>query len=215
MKKLVIFDLDGTLVDTIHDLANACNHALLENGFPTHHVSAYPFYVGNGVHKLIERALPGDAATPENIGKVLAKFTAYYDLHLVDTSKPYDGIPELLNRLKEMDVKMAVASNKYQSAVEKIINTLFPDIPWVAVEGHRQYVNVKPDPSVVFSILSQCPTPKNEVLMVGDSSTDIMTARRAAVESVAVTWGFRPENELREAHADHIIHRPSELLVLI
>ena len=212
MKSLVIFDLDGTLVDTINDLANACNHALEQEGFPTHHLSTYQFYVGNGVTKLIERALPSDAVTPETINRVRTRFMEYYDVHNVDASQPYYGISELVKQLVANGVKLAVASNKYQSAVEYICTTLFPDVPWVALEGQKPNVNVKPDPSIVFEILSKCPTPKQEVIMVGDSAVDIETARRACIESVGVTWGFRPESELVGARADHIIDRPMELL---
>lgn len=215
MKSLVIFDLDGTLIDTIADLANACNHALQMEGFPTHHLSTYQYYVGNGVTKLIERALPSDAVTPELVSRVRAHFVDFYDRHSTDASKPYYGLPELLKRLNEMDVKMAVASNKYQSATEHVVKTLFPDIPWVALEGQKANVNVKPDPSVIFEILSKCPTPKSQVIMVGDSAVDMETARRACIESVGVTWGFRPESELVTAGADHIINSPAELLPLL
>lgn len=215
MKKLVIFDLDGTLVDTISDLANACNYALSTMGFPTHHLSVYPFYVGNGVSKLIERSLPTDSRDKETIRNVRQKFTEYYDEHTIDLSHPYEGIPELVKRLNDHGIKMAVASNKYQRAVEKIIYGLFPDIPWVAVEGQKTDVPVKPDPSVVFEILSKSPTPKQDVIFVGDSGVDIETARRACVESVGVTWGFRPESELVEHHANFIINKPLELMTLL
>ena len=215
MKKLVIFDLDGTLVDTISDLANACNYALSTMGFPTHHLSVYPFYVGNGVSKLIERSLPTDSRDKETIRNVRQKFTEYYDEHTIDLSHPYEGIPELVKRLNDHGIKMAVASNKYQRAVEKIISGLFPDIPWVAVEGQKTDVPVKPDPSVVFEILSKSPTSKQDVIFVGDSGVDIETARRACVESVGVTWGFRPESELVEYHANFIINKPLELMTLL
>lgn len=215
MKQLVIFDLDGTLVDTIKDLAKACNYALQNNGFPTHHVSSYQFYVGNGVTRLIERALPSDAVTTETVEAVRNCFMEYYNLHYCDESQPYQGIPDLLQRLKSMDIKMAVASNKYQSAVENIVSHLFPDVPWVAVEGQKPNVNVKPDPSVVFEVLSKSPTPKTNTVMVGDSGVDMETARRACIESVGVTWGFRPESEIVGAGADHIIHSPLDLLYFL
>ena len=215
MKKLVIFDLDGTLVNTISDLASACNHALAAMNFPTHHLSTYPFYVGNGVTRLIERALPSENRDPDTVRKVRTVFMDYYDQHCVDSSKPYDGIPDLLKKLVAMDIMVATASNKYQAAVEKVIGTLFPDIPWVAAEGQKPDVQPKPDPSIVFEILSKHPIPKSEVLYVGDSGVDMETARRACVDSVGVTWGFRPESELVENYANHIIHRPLELLSLL
>lgn len=215
MKSLIIFDLDGTLVDTINDLAAACNHALSCEGFPTHHVSTYQYYVGNGVTKLIERALPADSVNPETISRVRNRFIEYYDLHDTDASRPYYGIEPVLKHFNNAGIRMAVASNKYQTAAERVIRTLFPDIPWVAIEGQKANINVKPDPSVIFEILSKCPTPKSEVLLVGDSAVDMETARRACVESVGVTWGFRPESELVAAGADRIIHAPSELIDVV
>lgn len=214
MKKLVIFDLDGTLVNTITDLAAACNHALQFAGYPTHHISAYQYYVGNGVTRLIERALPSDAATPETVNMVRQHFMEWYDLHCTDTSEPYPGVVDLLKQLREHDVKLAVASNKYQSASEKVIRTLFPDFEWVAIEGQKSGVPVKPDPSIVFEVLSKCPTPKADAVMVGDSAVDMETARRACIDSVGVTWGFRPQAELVQAGANHIIHSPAGFLSL-
>jgi len=215
MKKLVIFDLDGTLLDTIHDLGEATNYALRMTGYSEHSPSAYPMFVGNGVNKLIERALPEDARTPENVTRLRSLFTEYYDQHCTDATVPYRGIPELLDELRTRGIAPAVASNKYQAATSKLISTFFPDIPWVAIEGQKQGVPIKPDPSVVFSILSKHPTPKAQVLYVGDSGVDMETARRACVESAGVTWGFRPANELRKYYADHIISDPDDIIDLL
>lgn len=215
MKQLVIFDLDGTLLNTINDLGNAANYALEQHGFPTHDLSAYPFFVGNGVNLLLERVLPEDARTARNVERLRNKFVEYYGQHLTDTTVPYHGIPELLETLVKMGIKLAVASNKYQSAVDRLVNTMFPDIKWCAIEGQKEGIPTKPDPSIVFDILGNNPTPKADVLYVGDSGVDMDTARRAAVESVGVTWGFRPEKELRQHYADNIIHKPVELLSLL
>ena len=215
LKQLVIFDLDGTLLNTINDLGNAANYALEQQGFPTHDLSAYPFFVGNGVSMLLERVLPEDARSTRNVDRLRTKFMEYYGTHLTDTTKPYPGIPELLETLMKMGVKIAVASNKYQSAVDRLIKYMFPDIKWCAIEGQKDDVPTKPDPSIVFSILGKNPTPKADVLYVGDSGVDMDTARRAAVECVGVTWGFRPEKELRQHYADHIISKPVELLSLL
>lgn len=212
---LVIFDLDGTLINSINDLATATNHALATLGYPTHHVSAYPYYVGNGVIKLIERALPSDARTPEIIEKARREFTAYYDLHDTDESVPYPGIPELLVDLADRGIKLAVASNKYQRAVERLVPHFFPQIPWAAIQGQKPDVPTKPDPSIVFEILAETPTPKSQVLYVGDSGVDMVTAARAGVTSVGVTWGFRPESELVANYANHIINHPHSLLSII
>lgn len=213
MKKLVIFDLDGTLLNTINDLGTSCNYALEQLGFNPHPLSAYPFMVGNGVRKLIERAQPD--ASPEIVDKITEKFKEHYDEHSYDSSVPYPGIEDMLHTLRDADVKLAVASNKYQEAVTRIIGHFFPDIPFVAVLGQIEGRNVKPDPSIVFQVLSECPTSKNDVLYVGDSAVDIETARRACVESCGVTWGFSPVSHLRGAHADHIVSTPAEILKLI
>ena len=215
MKKLVIFDLDGTLLNTIEDLGNAANYALSLNGYPTHSLASYPFFVGNGVRNLIRKALPDDMRTDSIIESLLKDFKEYYNEHNTDCTKPYDGIEELLRNLQDNGVKIAVASNKYQQATEKIIAHYFGDIDFVAVYGQREGVNVKPDPSVVFSILSDAKVPKSEVLYVVDSGVDMETARRACVDSVGVTWGFRSEKELNEYHADMIVNKASDIFDIV
>lgn len=213
MKKLVIFDLDGTLLNTIADLGEACNYALRQLGYSEHALSTYNYMVGNGVRKLVERAEPD--ADPETVERLLAIFREYYDQHSADNTRPYPGIPELLRTLTDKGVAVAVASNKYQSAVEHIISHFFPDIPFVALAGQVDMRPVKPDPSIVFAILNEHPTHKAEVLYVGDSGVDMETARRACVESVGVSWGFRPVSELRKTYADHIVTDPSEILEIV
>lgn len=215
MKQLVIFDLDGTLLNTIDDLGNATNYALRSCGYPEHGLKAYPMFVGNGVSKLIERALPEDARSEENVATLRKYFTEFYDEHCIDATKPYPGIPELLDELRTRGVAMAVASNKYQAATEKLIRHFFPDMPWVAVEGQKPDFPVKPDPSVVFEILSKHPTAKADTLYVGDSGVDMETARRACIESAGVTWGFRPVSELRKYYADHIVSDPDDIIDLL
>lgn len=215
MKQLVIFDLDGTLLNTIADLGNATNHALKAGGFPTHSAGAYPMFVGNGVTRLIERALPEDMRTPEVIAETLERFKEYYDEHLHDETRIYPGVADLLHKLQAKGVGMAVASNKYHEAVTRLINHFFPEIEWRAVKGHEEGIPVKPDPSVVFEILAMAPTRKPKVLYVGDSGIDMETARRACVDSCGVTWGFRPVRELRDAHADNIANTPEEILTIV
>lgn len=210
MKKLAIFDLDGTLLNTIYDLGEACNYALRKMGFAQHPIPAYNFMVGNGVRKLLQRAQPD--ADSKTIDTLLQYFKEYYGEHLTDATKPYTGIPELLRQLTDRGVAIAVASNKYQEAVSHIIGHYFPDIPFVAVLGQVPERPPKPDPSVVFEILTIHPTPKSEVLYIGDSGVDMETARRACVESVGVSWGFRPASELRESLADNIVSTPSDIL---
>ena len=212
MKSYIIFDLDGTLLNTIDDLATATNHALESLGYPRHGLWVYPTMVGNGVRKLMERAEPdADSIT---IDRLLAEFRAYYDDHCTDLTRPYPGIPELLSTLVSHGVAVAVTSNKYQAAVTKIINHHFTEIPFVAALGEVSGRPKKPDPSIVFAALSEHPTPKRDVLYVGDSAVDMETARRACVESVGVSWGFRTVSELRSAYADHIVSAPSDILPL-
>lgn len=212
MKSLVIFDLDGTLLNTISDLGTACNYALEKRGLLPHPLSAYNFMVGDGIRKLMERAEPD--ADPEAIEELLKDFREYYDVHCTDQTQPYPGIRELLGDLVKKGVNIAVATNKYQEAADKIIYHFFPKIPFVAVMGQIEDRRTKPDPSIIFAILNSFPTPKADVMMVGDSAVDIETARRACISSVGVTWGFRPVSELRRAYADHIVSNPMEILKL-
>ena len=215
MKSLVIFDLDGTLLNTIDDLGAATNHALAMHSQPTHSIEAYQQMVGNGVRKLIERALPPEYANEAYVERLLVDFKQYYNEHMADATKPYPGIPELLAELHSRGVALAVASNKYEGAVRNLIKKYFPDLPFVALCGQSEGVPTKPDPSIVFRVLSEHPTPKAEVLYVGDSGVDMETARRACVDSVGVTWGFRPRRELITSLAGTIISHTSELLPLL
>ncbi len=215
MKSYVIFDLDGTLLNTIDDLAAATNHALAETGFPQHGMWVYPRMVGNGVTKLIERALPDDARSEKNINETLAHFTAYYNDHCCDATTPYPGIPELIADLTARGLNLAVTSNKYQDAVTRLITHFFPDGNFRAILGNEDGMPRKPDPSIVFKALSMCPTPKADVLYVGDSGVDMETARRACVESCGVSWGFRSIHELKEAMADHIVSTPDQIAALV
>ena len=212
MKKLVIFDLDGTLLNTIADLGAATNFALEKCGYTTHPISAYPRFVGSGISKLIERVLPESCRTQAQVDRLRPYFFEYYGEHMADATEPYPGIQDLLSQLTQRGVNIAVASNKYQEAVEKLIGKYFPDLPWAAIEGQKDGIPVKPDPSIVFDILGKCPTPKEEVLYVGDSGIDMETARRACIESAGVTWGFRPVSELREYFADNIVESTGQLL---
>lgn len=215
MKTYVIFDLDGTLLNTIDDLANATNYALGKMGFPIHGLWVYPDMVGNGVGRLMERALPEDSRSERNVKEMLEHFKEYYNEHCCDSSDPYPGISELLGELSAKGINLGVTSNKYQEAVTKLIHHYFPAYNFRAVLGNCEGLPRKPDPSIVFKALSMCPTPKNEVLYVGDSGVDMETARRACVESVGVSWGFRSIHELKEHYADHIISTPAQILDLI
>jgi phosphoglycolate phosphatase len=214
-KKLVIFDLDGTLLNTIADLAGSTNYALQQLGYATHEVEAYRRMVGNGVNKLFERALPEGAKSEENVSRMREQFIPHYNLHNAEGTTPYPGIPELLNELQRRGVQVAVASNKYQAATAKLVTRYFPDIRFTAVFGQREGVKVKPDPTIVFDILTLAGVTKDEVLYVGDSGVDMQTAARAGVTACGVTWGFRPKEELEAEHPDYIIDRAEDIPALL
>lgn len=214
MKKLVIFDLDGTLLNTIADLANSTNHALQQCGFPQHAVDKYNFFVGNGINKLFERALPEGAKTEENISRIRQIFLSHYNLHNTDFSIPYPGIPKLLNILQRNGLMLAIASNKYQAATEKLIQHYFSDIHFLAIFGQRNNIPVKPDPTVINEIISIAQIKKEDTLYIGDSGVDMQTAKQADVTSIGVTWGFRPRQELESFHPDHIVEHPESIISL-
>lgn len=215
MKKLVIFDLDGTLLNTIADLAHSTNHALNKLGYPTHEVEAYHFMVGNGINKLFERALPEGAKTAENLLRVRNEFVPYYDMHNADDSHPYPGVSTLLSYLQSKSIQLAVASNKYQAATEKLVAHYFPEIHFTAVFGQREGINVKPDPTIVFDILKIANMEKKEVLYIGDSEVDMQTAANAGVTACGVTWGFRPRTELEELNPLYIVDSAEDIQRLI
>lgn len=215
MKKLVIFDLDGTLLNTIADLAASTNFALGKLGINAHPLESYPTFVGNGIRKLFERALPVTLRTPEMVEKVREQFMPYYDVHNADLTTIYPGISELLKTLQEKGIQLSVASNKYQSATEKLIQHYFPDIHFVSVLGQREGIPVKPDAGIVMDTLKAAGVTAEETLYVGDSGVDMQTATNGGVESVGVTWGFRPLSELESNGAQHIINQPDELLKLL
>lgn len=212
MKKLYIFDLDGTLLDTVADLGNSCNHVFSEAGYPTHPIDAYYKFVGNGIAKLIERALPAQDVTSENIEKLLPAFRAYYNLHMADDTKPYRGVCKLLADLQEKGARLAVASNKYQAATEDLVKKYFPDIKFAAVLGQRDNVPVKPHPAIVHDIMQAAEVADTaEIIYIGDSLVDLQTAKNGNVELVAVTWGFCPRESLAENNPEHIVDNIEEL----
>ena len=215
MKKLVIFDLDGTLLDTIADLAESANYALKQLGYPTHDVETIRTYVGNGINKLLERALPLHEQTEENVMRMRSHFVPYYDIHNADLSTPYPDIISLLEDLQAKGILIAVASNKYQEATVKLVKQYFPDIDFIEILGQREGINVKPDPTIVFDILQKADVSKEDILYVGDSGVDMQTAINAGVDAVGVTWGFRPRAELESFQPMGLIDKAEELLGFI
>lgn len=211
-KHLVIFDLDGTLLDTIADLAAATNFALRAYNHPVHEVDKYRYFVGDGVRKLVERALPEDARSPIHIDEVLGYFRQYYMRHCEDLTAPYPGIVELLSELQDAGVKLAVASNKFQIGTESLVKRFFPNINFVAVLGQREGVPVKPNPQIIFDIIQLAGVTKEQTLYVGDSGVDMQTAVAAGVDSVGVLWGFRTADELLQNGAGSLASTPREIL---
>ena len=214
---ILIFDLDGTLLNTIDDLGYACNYALEQTGYPTHPIADYPRMVGNGINNLIRRALPEAERTEANILRVRANFVPYYDDHNCDCTRPYEGIPELLNSLKAQGHQLAVASNKYQAATEKIVTRFFPGI-FDVILGEREGVERKPNPQIVYDILTftnnHLPISIHQSpLYIGDSLVDRDTAQNANVPFIACSWGFVPRAQLVEAGVTRIIDKPEELLL--
>ena len=212
---IAIFDLDGTLLNTIADLAAAANAALEAGGFARRSLAECQSFVGNGITKLLERALPTGEQTAENIAKIRPAFFAYYNAHLTDFTRPYQDIVPLLGALAKRGVKLAVASNKYQYATEKLITHFFAGIPFAAVLGQRENVPVKPDAHIVREILAAAHETEQTCLYIGDSEVDMQTARNAGVRVCAVTWGFREKEILQAYRPDFIVSRPLEILALI
>lgn len=212
--KLVIFDLDGTLVDTIADLGTATNAALAAKGLPQHEPEAFRGMVGHGVRNLVKQAMPEPMRADDRAVDALLKlFLAYYIEHLDDRSRPYPGIPELLADLQAAGVQLGVASNKFQAGAEKLIGRMFPGIAFAAVLGGRPGVPLKPDPAVVDEIRLRAGVSREETLMVGDSGADIAAAEAAGVACVAVSWGFRSREAL--AAAPRIVDTAQELRTLL
>ena len=215
MKQLVIFDLDGTLINSIGDLAEATNYALAKLGFPTHPEEAYYQFVCNGIMKLFERALPQNVRTPNMLQKMRGLFVPYYDAHSTDHSEVYEGISEILKNLQARGIKLAVASNKHHAATEKLVRHYFPDITFSSVYGQREGFPMKPDPLLVKQMMQTAQVTPENTLYVGDSAVDMQTAHNAQVEGCAVLWGFRSREELEGAHPTYIIERPIDILKVV
>ncbi len=210
MYKTVIFDLDGTLLDTLDDLTDAVNAALCAFGLPIRTKTEVCSFVGNGIAKLIKRAIGYEHA---RFAEILEAFKSYYRAHCADKTKPYDGVLALLNALKERGVKTAVVSNKADFAVKQLAKVYFGDLLCVAVgENEEAGVRKKPAPDAVFAVMEELGAEKSSTVYVGDSEVDIQTAKNAGVECISVTWGFRTEKFLKDNGATKLIEKPSEML---
>lgn len=214
MYKLAIFDMDGTLLDTIDDLAVACNRALRLSGYPEHPREAYKLFVGSGAQKLILRALPPDVRDTAAIQRVAAAFHEYYSRHAQDLTKPYDGVAEVLAALKAAGVRIAVLSNKPDEYVGALSDRYFPGLVDVSY-GQREGVPIKPDPAAVFEIMGLFGLRAEECVYIGDTGVDMRTGAGAGLTTVGVLWGFRTKRELEDNGAKVIIHNPSDLIKII
>ena len=212
--KLVVFDLDGTLINTIDDLGAAVNYALESKGLPLHETEAYKKMVGGGVRNLVWKALPEQYKDDEaKLDELLAVFMEYYSSHICVYSHPYPGVSQLLEQLNAAGVRIAVASNKFQAGTEMLVAKLFPSIEFVSIYGGRPGVPLKPDPAVIATILSEAGVAPAEAVMVGDSGTDTRTAAASGLGSIAVTWGFKPESAV--VGADYVADTDAQLRSLL
>ena len=212
MKKLYIFDLDGTLADSLCDLADSVNIVLEKHGFPTHDTEKYKYFVGNGALKLIERALPEDKRDTDTIKLIHAEYSKVYAERMLCKTKPYDGIREVLEKLKAKGCLLAVASNKPDDCTVYIVETLFGKGMFHTVYGKREGVPTKPSPDIMYMIMEELGVTTDECIHTGDSNVDVNTAHNAGIECIGCTWGFRTEEELISAGADHIAHIPEDIL---
>lgn len=213
--RLAIFDLDGTLLDTIGDLAEACNHMLGLRGLGSHTREEYHAMVGNGILRLVERALPEELRNAEYVAEARRDFLAFYIDHIDCYSRPYDGIRKVLQTLQDEGWTLAVASNKFDAGTKKLIGSFFPEIHFKAIYGNREGFPLKPDAALVELIMEECGATADTTFMVGDSGVDIQTAKAAGVRSVGCSWGFRSRTELEECGADTIVDRPLDLLQIL
>lgn len=208
----IIFDLDGTLLNTIDDLADAGNHVCAAHGWPTHTVEQFKRMVGNGIPNLVSRFAPAGLGE-DGLAGALAEFSAWYGEHKQDKTAPYPGIPELLAALKGAGIHMAVLSNKAHALAGPVVEHYFPGV-FEYVQGALPDAPVKPDPTLLRRVMDRLGAKPESTLFVGDSGVDVLTGKNGALTVCGVLWGFRDRRELEEAGADHVVRRPAQLLSL-
>ena len=206
-----IFDLDGTLLDTLQDLATSVNYALRQHHMPEHSIDDVRRFVGNGVRRLMERAVPEGAANPA-FEATFVTFREYYMEHSLDTTRPYDGILELIHELKQRGCRMAVVSNKMMAATQELVRHFFPDIEVAIGEHEAAGIRKKPAPDTVFAAMQQLG--EGSAVYVGDSDVDLATARNSGLPCISVLWGFRDREFLLAHGATTFVEKPCEILCI-
>ncbi|CUH96034.1 hypothetical protein P22_2122 [Propionispora sp. 2/2-37] len=212
--KGIIFDLDGTLLDTLSDLANSVNEALESYSYPTHAKDAYRLKIGRGFRNLIEQSMP-ENTDPAIIDAGLQRFLAAYSENYNKETKPYEGIVSLLTALQQKGIALAVNSNKRDDYTHNLLRQLLPELDFIAVYGERHDVAKKPDPQAALKIAGLMKLEPQEIVYIGDSKTDMVTAHNAGMDSIGVLWGFRDEAELKQYHATYLVKRPQEIYDII
>lgn len=210
---LIIFDMDGTILNTLEDLKNSLNYVLQQAGYQTRTLEEVRTFVGNGIRKTIERALPSDIEE-EKIDELFSLFMKYYAIHNTDNTKPYNGVIDLLKELKHLGYKTAVVSNKQDSAVKSLCKKFFTGLFDVEI-GEKENIAKKPDPDEVNEVLKILNIDRTKSIYIGDSEVDIQTAQNSKMKSIIVDWGFRDRKFLYEHGAEVIVSNPSEILDII
>ena len=211
MYKAVLFDLDGTLTDTLVDIADAMNRALRLHGLPEWPEEAYRYLVGNGAKVLSERCV---RERQELSAAVRQTYQAYYETHNLVQTKPYEGVPEMLQALVDRGIRLAVFSNKPDADTKAVVRHFFPEIPFAAVRGQVEGVPVKPDPTGALAVADEMGLAPGDFLYLGDTAVDMECALAAGMHPVGALWGFRTEEELRQSGAEHLARQPGDLLAI-
>ncbi|MHC4993675.1 MAG: HAD family hydrolase [Planctomycetota bacterium] len=209
----VIFDLDGTLINSLDDIAGSANWALRRLGRPAHNLDTYRYYIGNGADVLMRRALGPDHE--DLADEALGLFKGHYTDHAMDLTRPYPGVPAMLDALVKRKTPVAILTNKPQEATDAIVHALLAKWDWAVVHGHRAGVPKKPDPMSALNIVEQLGADPGECVFVGDARPDMETARAAGMVAVGCLWGFRDKQELLDYGAQHLIEKPNELVKLL
>jgi len=213
--KGIIFDLDGTLADTLDDIAGSMNRVLMARGYPVHEVNDYKLLVGRGLDNLVAQALPPDARQPQMVTECLAEMISDYNLNCLNQTHLYEGISDLLNEMVGMGIKLAIFSNKEEPLTIKIVERLLGNVPFVKVMGARPDFPKKPDPAGALILSELMDIPPKDLIYIGDSDVDMITANRAGMYAVGALWGFRTGDELAANGAKTMLSHPLELLGLL